>query len=46
MKNMKLRKAKGLKNHPKDILLSHIVVPVGLIFGVFGVALTLREHFD
>ncbi len=46
LKNMKLRKAKGLKNHPKDILLSHIVVPVGLIFGVFGVALTLREHFE
>ena len=45
MKNMRLRKSKGLKNQPRDILLSHIVVPVGVIFGAAGVALTLKEHF-
>lgn len=45
MKQMRIRKAKGLKNEGKDVLLSHVAVLVGLVFGSLGAYMTIAEKF-
>ena len=38
---MKLRKANGLGNKGIDVLINHLLVAFGVIFGVLGVIITL-----
>jgi len=42
MKNMRVRKAAGLKNDPTDAILAHLLVAMGGFFGVLGVWVTLQ----
>tara|TARA_B110000091_G_C13407371_1_gene306688 strand:+ start:210 stop:530 length:321 start_codon:yes stop_codon:yes gene_type:complete len=44
MKQMRIRKAKGLKNEGKDVLLSHVAVLVGLVFGSLGAYVILPSE--
>jgi amino acid permease len=44
LRNMKLRKAKKLKNAGYDVLMCHLIVAVGGVFGLLGFVATVREH--
>lgn len=42
LKNMKVRKAFGLTNHGTDVIMAHVLVVMGLLFGALGVWVTLQ----
>jgi Transmembrane amino acid transporter protein len=42
LKNMRVRKAFGLKNHGADVILAHVLVVMGMLFGALGVWVTLQ----
>lgn len=43
LKDMRLRKRAGLANSGKDVLLCHGLIPMGVVFGVLGVWITLKD---
>lgn len=46
MANMRLRKAKGLANKGSDVLISHLSVVLGVVFGTVGFGLTMKDALD
>jgi amino acid permease len=42
LSNMRVRKGKGLNNSKGDVVLSHVLVAMGGVFGVLGVWVTLQ----
>lgn len=42
LRNMRRRKAKGLPNKGSDVILSHLSVLLGVVFGSVGFALTMK----
>jgi len=44
LRHAKARKAKGLKNSPIDVLINHLLVALGTIFGALGVAITIHQE--